>query len=121
MDDILKKIALLGGKLKIANNEQRVMTFCGIDLKPEAISLVVDLNTVNAILFYCCKFSKVDLSILKNSKVDTISVLHGDFGNKELMQLNSLTGLRFFKYHDVEITIEKLDTLLIYNSKLSII
>jgi len=58
---------------------------------------------------------KVNLSILSNNNIHTISVLHGSFSNEELLQLRGLSCLRTFKYHEIVSSKEFLDVLLVNN------
>jgi hypothetical protein len=104
------KIKNIGGVLKKDNESNNYIAFGKVKIQQASLECLNDLPDVNikSLVFYYCDFDIEDFSILKNLKIEHISILHGNFSDNELIQLSQLPTLKTVKIHDTKVSNEQI-------------
>ena len=104
-------LATMGGVIKKDDLGNLFIAFGSTDINQNKIDYITTLKDIKGLLFYCCSFNEVDLSILSTVGIQNISVLHGSFGDRELNQLVDFTALKIIKLHDTKVSKSFLESL----------
>jgi hypothetical protein len=110
MVNIEDKIKSIGGVLKKDNESNNYIAFGTIQIQQAALECLSDIQEINikSLVFYYCDFDIKDFSILKNTTLEHISILHGNFSDNELIQLSQLPTLKTVKLHDTKVSKEQI-------------
>lgn len=68
------------------------------------VNEISKLNNVSKILFYNIRFNVKSLRCLENTLVEQISVKHGNFSNKEFLQVCNIPTIRSVDAYDTLVT-----------------
>jgi len=108
-----KKLKDFGGTLKKLKNGNSVAAFSSCAIFHETIEFLSGKDDIDNLLFHFCDFKDVDFSILKESNVKLMSVMHGNFSNVHLQQLEPCNSLDSIKLHDTKVTEEDIESFML--------
>jgi hypothetical protein len=110
MVNIEDKIKSIGGVLKKDKKSNKCIAFGKVRIQQDALECLKDIHhlDIKSLLFYCCNFEVKDFSILKDLKIEHISILHGNFSDNELIQLSQLPTLKTVKLLDTKVSKEQI-------------
>lgn len=104
-------LSTMGGVIKKDDHGNLLVAFGSTDINQNKMDYITTLKDIKGLLFYCCSFNEVDLTILSSMGIQNISVLHGNFGDRELNQLMDVKALEMIKLHDTKVSESLLESL----------